>query len=743
VPNRNYDIVVVTDPRLRNDGNRLLATEVRFHAWRGYTTALLPLGSAHSSEARPAEPGLQQLLDEGLLALHPPDRPVSCGLLVSHGISHLLARQLVRPRVRADHAVLVLDRMPLRRVGGPPAFDPDRLRERAEELFGLAWEWWPASPVVREQMERIDPDHDLAPHDWSPVVDPEAWRVVRAAEPRDPLPIGRHVPETRPRWPEGADQILSAYPEDRRLEVRFLGGVDMAVEQLGRVPSNWQSVGPAIVDRRSFLAGIDVFVHQHRADLREPFCLEALEAMASGAVCVLPSYLAAMFGEAATYAGPEQVSDVLHALMSDPVRYRELRGAGHAIVEERFGPTAHLARIEEHVGSPTSASLPGLGRAESAAAGGGQSTVTGERRRARVLFFTDNGNGLGHVTRLMAIARRLPTSISPVFLTMSEAHGLVRDEGFPVEYFPSPRRLGIGKEAWAAMFEVRLGGMLDRVRPQVLVVDHVAPASTILRVKERFPEVEFVWSRRGLWRHGRNLEALDTRAAFDHVLEPLDVAAPLDVGYTVRDTDGVVHVPPITLLDEHELLPRDVARRDLGLDLSRPALLVQLSDDEPERLASMIARVHQLASRDASIQLFAPRHALHKHVLRDLPDVFMRPLYPVSRYFHAFDLLIAAAGYNTFHEAVMAQLPGLFIPKETDSLDDQGRRADFAWLAGFGWRVDSVWSEKFASTMHEALDPARRVRTQVSAEQVYPGNGAQAAADFVALLAERHTEEAA
>lgn len=740
MPNRSYDVVVVTDPRLRNDSNRLLVTEVRLQAARGYTSALLPLGSAGSKEATPAEPGLQRLMDEGLLELHPPDRSVSCGLMISYGVSHLLSRQLVSPRVDAAHAVLVLDRMPLRRVGGRLAFDPGHLREHADGLFSRSWEWYPASPVVRDQMERVAPEQPLAAQDWSMVVDPEAWRVAREAGPRTPLPVGRHVPETHLRWPEDADQVLAAYPEDHRLEVNFLGGVDGALTRLGRLPANWRVVDPTVVDRRTFLERIDVFVHQHHADLREPRCLEALEAMASGAVCLLPPYLAATFGEAAMYADPWGANATLHALMNDPERYRQLRDVGRAAVKEQFGPATHLARIKQRVGSPSSTSDRGSRRA--GAKPEHESAGTG-RSRERVLFFTDNGKGLGHVTRLMAIARRLPSSVAPVFLTMSESYGLVRAEGFPLEYFPSARRLGIGKGIWSAMFEVRLGSMLERVRPRVLVVDQVAPASTLLRLKQRFPAVEFVWARRGLWQHGRNLEALDARVAFDHVLEPLDVAAPMDVGHTLHDTDGVVHVPPITLLDQHELLPRDAARSALGLDPSRPALLVQLSDADPARLGAMIVRVHDLAAQDADLQLFAPRPALHQHVLRDLPDVVMRPVYPVSRYFYGFDLVIAAAGYNTFHETVMAGVPGLFIPAAHATIDDQARRAEFAALAGFGWRADSVWSEEFASTMHEAVDPARRARAQASAEQVYPGNGAQAAADFLASLAVSGTVGAA
>ena len=55
----------------------------------------------------------------------------------------------------------------------------------------------------------------------------------------------------------------------------------------------------------------------------------------------------------------------------------------------------------------------------------------------RILFITSNGTGLGHLTRSMAIARRLDPSLEPLVLTLSAAAPVVRELGFPVEYVAS------------------------------------------------------------------------------------------------------------------------------------------------------------------------------------------------------------------------------------------------------------------------------------------------------------------
>ena len=61
-----------------------------------------------------------------------------------------------------------------------------------------------------------------------------------------------------------------------------------------------------------------------------------------------------------------------------------------------------------------------------------------------VLFMTSNGTGLGHLTRSMALARRLDPGIKPLFFTLSAAAPVVREQGFPVEYMGSYDTPGAG-----------------------------------------------------------------------------------------------------------------------------------------------------------------------------------------------------------------------------------------------------------------------------------------------------------
>lgn len=329
-------------------------------------------------------------------------------------------------------------------------------------------------------------------------------------------------------------------------------------------------------------------------------------------------------------------------------------------------------------------------------------------RGSTILFVSDNGHGLGHVTRLMAIARRLPPGVDPVFLTLSEAHATVSEQGFPVEYFPSGPRLKLVKTDWSALFSVRLSTALDRFQPRVVVVDHIAPSVAFREARSSHPEVRLVWSRRGLWRPGANEGAAEIRPWFHHVFEPGDVADDHDAGFTATDRRGVVRVPPITLLDRAELLERGRARRELGLPARGPCVLVALSDDRPEALAELIAIVRRAADRVApDIHLFAPRHPLHGNRLEEVGGVTMRPTYPVARYLAAFDAAIVGAGYNTVHEVVRAGVPAIFVPKDTESVDDQAARAQGAVARGAGWLLEDLASPHFETALRGALDGER------------------------------------
>jgi len=119
-----------------------------------------------------------------------------------------------------------------------------------------------------------------------------------------------------------------------------------------------------------------------------------------------------------------------------------------------------------------------------------------------------------------------------------------------------------------------------------------------------------------------------------------------------------------------------------------------------------------------------------------LPDGATRAkTFPLSRYLRAFDVVVAASGYNLFHEAFAYGVPTIFAPKPSSRLDDQPARARWAAERDVGWWWAPPDPDGLAAILDQACDPhAREAMAQRIAEAREP-NGAAEAARIIASIA--------
>ena len=112
-----------------------------------------------------------------------------------------------------------------------------------------------------------------------------------------------------------------------------------------------------------------------------------------------------------------------------------------------------------------------------------------------VLFLSPNGVGMGHVTRLLAIARHGPGSIRPVFLSMSQAVGVVERFGFMAEYFPYHAHTGETAEAWSQSLRARLNEAIAFYDARCVVFDGNVPYQGLTGARLDNRNRPFVWIR--------------------------------------------------------------------------------------------------------------------------------------------------------------------------------------------------------------------------------------------------------
>lgn len=358
----------------------------------------------------------------------------------------------------------------------------------------------------------------------------------------------------------------------------------------------------------------------------------------------------------------------------------------------------------------------------------------------RILFVTSNGTGLGHLTRGMAIARRFEADRDPAFLTLSAAAPVVEEVGFHVEYFPShsaaaaesPRR-------WDRRLRRRLDLLLDELRPEILVFDGAHPYDALIAVlrARRGSGMQTVWCRRPMWRQGFGSEAIYWAQEFDAVLEPGELAESEDRGLTASRRGEAERVGPVVFLDPDELLSREDACRELGLDPSRPHALVALG--QGPALDTAVARSLDCLTRDPGIQVAALGSSLSPRLVVPAGVVHLKGTYPMSRFFRAFDLAVAAAGYNGFHELLAHGVPSLFVPMPRQ-IDDQAARARWAQLNDVGRGVEGPADPILEQRLGELLEPSTRERIRSNLAKLPAADGAAAAAAWLTELTE-HAEQ--
>jgi UDP:flavonoid glycosyltransferase YjiC (YdhE family) len=290
----------------------------------------------------------------------------------------------------------------------------------------------------------------------------------------------------------------------------------------------------------------------------------------------------------------------------------------------------------------------------------------------RILFVNINGSGLGHLSRCLAYARRIEGRAKAVFLSLASAVEIIHDMGFEADYFVSPFWARSHINAWNRELAVRMGLMLEEVRPDVAVFDGTWPFPGFMQACDAARVPRRVWSNRGL--HRADFEPVPVKeSAFDLVIEPGEMGA----GFVVERAQGPgrkVMTTPVTLLKGDELLSRAQARDALSLPPDGKLALFSLGPgnlkdvSEIARGLTDVVRGHGFTCVWARAPISVRDVPLPEHVL---------PLgvYPLVRYLRAFDVFVSAAGYNACCEIVQTGVPSLLVPN-TLLADDQARRAN-------------------------------------------------------------------
>ena len=213
--------------------------------------------------------------------------------------------------------------------------------------------------------------------------------------------------------------------------------------------------------------------------------------------------------------------------------------------------------------------------------------------------------------------------------------------------------------------------MFDRVRPQAVVFDGTWPYRGLLNAAAAYGVPRLVWSNLTLYKKDMH-EVPVSEDNFDLVIRLGELGSSFSVERESMPGRKVT-IPPFTMLTDEELLSRDTARDELGLKQDGRYALVSLGPGNLKDISG-IGRglIDELTQRGYTVVWTRPPISASDVTLPD--GVIPLTRFPLLRVMRAFDVFVAAAGYNTCCEVLQSRVPTLFVPN-TQVNDDQTARA--------------------------------------------------------------------
>jgi UDP-N-acetylglucosamine--N-acetylmuramyl-(pentapeptide) pyrophosphoryl-undecaprenol N-acetylglucosamine transferase len=307
----------------------------------------------------------------------------------------------------------------------------------------------------------------------------------------------------------------------------------------------------------------------------------------------------------------------------------------------------------------------------------------------RILFYAVNGLGLGHVTRLLAIAREIrkirPTALL-LFLTTSESN-VIYKEGFPAVKIPSKNIVCVS--GFKIPLHIRImhetaWSVFSSFQPDITIVDTFPHGfSHELDQVLRWKASRFVYIYRQ-----RKDEKLDDDYFHSLLNRYQLIIVPHERGEAgVRIPRGlnVFYAGPILIRNRNEVLPRERIIRAFGLPQNKKLILINLGGGGQDNLHRIMGRIVNTMKHIPGIHPVIAQGSL-LHYLPMGECTVINGYYPVCELYTAFDAVVAGCGYNTVNELLYFHKPALYIPFWRE-VDDQFRRAAVIENKGMGLSV--------------------------------------------------------
>ena len=360
-----------------------------------------------------------------------------------------------------------------------------------------------------------------------------------------------------------------------------------------------------------------------------------------------------------------------------------------------------------------------------------------------IILATSNGIGMGHLTRATAVAEELKKVARPILVSVAGGIAEIPSiTGIPCEYIPGKTRRWMPAHRWDRYFRDRLIAIADETGASVISFDGVVPYPGFIATKLKRPDLTIVWVRRGLWQKNLLRFALPFQSRLvDLIIEPGDIARSYDHGPTSARNDATL-TSPVSLYSKATALSREDARKVLGLDTNRPAVLVQLGTGDSDMNEKMHAALTGLIGWDG-LQVVLTKNPVDADGNSLVPeglDIKVQRYFPLAHVLAAFDGAIAATGYNSVHELLPAQIPTVLV-SNIRGTDDQDARAKWCHDHGYALRADHANLVDITKTVAKLSDATVRESLRRKCSELSDTSGGAQIAQILLSLATSTTKK--
>lgn len=341
-----FDVIYVTDYFTHARFSNAVVGEIEALISKGYRVGYMHLSSPESRKTIGLLP--QDLLDfqlEGKVTQVSHDDAATTKLLIVYDAAVGMFLDGLESTVSAQRSVVICHE-PIALLGTEER-SAVLLRQALKHLdnfFATSFKTVGATPGIHERLEHQIPSGRKLPERlvWHIPLPEDAGQVV---VPQDVPRVGFHSYGNQYRWPATRSMFESAYISSD-FRTRLYGNVQPAKQKFG--PEAFESIeviSPKQLDETEFLHTIDFWVYLPHERLRDQVWRPVLRAMQAGKVVILPKRLEPLYGSAALYENPENISALVGRLSNDAEAYRVQARRGQEFVATNYSIDNFFRRI--------------------------------------------------------------------------------------------------------------------------------------------------------------------------------------------------------------------------------------------------------------------------------------------------------------------------------------------------------------------------------------------------------------